>query len=184
MPSSRLHAFIRSDLMKSTVVDERLSSNQHQFCSRENQLATIITHVFPIGYFFVIKSLLCFSSQTQTKMARTKQTPRNPVRDRPIAAVGSDLHSIEGRLPPRPTNQGRASTTPPTTPRPKLKPLMGGKQLRKSIVRKPPCLSTPSTGGIKKPHCYRPGLVALHEIRRYQKSTECLIKRSPFQKLI
>ena len=29
-----------------------------------------------------------------------------------------------------------------------------------------------------------PGMVVLREIRRYQKSTECLIKRSPFQKLI
>ena len=28
-----------SDLMKSTVVDESLSSTQLQFCSRENQLA-------------------------------------------------------------------------------------------------------------------------------------------------
>ena len=27
-------------------------------------------------------------------------------------------------------------------------------------------------------------MVVLREIRRYQKSTECLIKRSPFQKLI
>ena len=27
-------------------------------------------------------------------------------------------------------------------------------------------------------------MVALRKIRRYQKSTECLIKRSPFQKLI
>ena len=27
-------------------------------------------------------------------------------------------------------------------------------------------------------------MVTLREIRRYQKSTECLIKRSPFQKLI
>ena len=27
-------------------------------------------------------------------------------------------------------------------------------------------------------------MVLLREIRRYQKSTECLIKRSPFQKLI
>ena len=35
-----------------------------------------------------------------------------------------------------------------------------------------------------KPHHYRPGLVALHEICWYQKSTECLIKKSPFQKLI
>ena len=32
-----------SDLMKSTVVDESLSSTKLQFCSRENQLATIIT---------------------------------------------------------------------------------------------------------------------------------------------
>ena len=39
-------------------------------------------------------------------------------------------------------------------------------------------------GGIKKPHQYRPGLVALHEIHRYQKSTKCLIKKSPFQKLM
>ena len=43
---------------------------------------------------------------------------------------------------------------------------------------------TTSTGGVKKPHRYRPGMVALREIRRYQKSTECLIKRSPFQQLI
>ena len=27
-------------------------------------------------------------------------------------------------------------------------------------------------------------MVALREIRRYQKSTDCLIKRTPFQKLI
>ena len=39
-------------------------------------------------------------------------------------------------------------------------------------------------GGIRKPHWYRPGLVALHEIYRYQKSTECLITKLPFQKLI
>ena len=38
--------------------------------------------------------------------------------------------------------------------------------------------------GIKKPHQYRPSLVALCEIHRYQKSTKCLIKESPFQKLI
>ena len=40
------------------------------------------------------------------------------------------------------------------------------------------------TGGIKKPHRYRPGMVALREIRWYQRSTENLIKKTPFQKLI
>ena len=36
----------------------------------------------------------------------------------------------------------------------------------------------------KKPHRYRPGTVALREIRRYQKSTELLIRKLPFQRLI
>ena len=36
----------------------------------------------------------------------------------------------------------------------------------------------------KKPHRYRPGTVALREIRRYQKSTELLIRRLPFQRLV
>ena len=43
---------------------------------------------------------------------------------------------------------------------------------------------TSSTGGIKKPHRYHPGLVALHEIHRYQQSTESLIRKTPFNKLI
>ena len=39
-------------------------------------------------------------------------------------------------------------------------------------------------GGIKKPHCYWPGTVALREIRRYQKGTELLIRKAPFQRLV
>jgi histone H3 len=41
----------------------------------------------------------------------------------------------------------------------------------------------PSHGGIKKLHRYRPGTVALREIRRYQKSTDLLIRKLPFQRL-
>jgi histone H3 len=37
---------------------------------------------------------------------------------------------------------------------------------------------------IKKPHRYRPGTVALREIRRYQKSTDLLIRKLPFQRLV
>ncbi|KAL0187517.1 hypothetical protein M9458_014616 [Cirrhinus mrigala] len=44
--------------------------------------------------------------------------------------------------------------------------------------------SAPATGGVKKPHRYRPGTVALLEIRRYQKSTELLIRKLPFQRLV
>ena len=40
------------------------------------------------------------------------------------------------------------------------------------------------TGGVEKPHRYKPGIVALREIRRYQKSTELLIRKLPFQRLV
>ncbi len=39
-------------------------------------------------------------------------------------------------------------------------------------------------GGVKKPHSYRPGTVALREIRRFQKTTELLIKKAPFQRVV
>ena len=42
----------------------------------------------------------------------------------------------------------------------------------------------PCVGGVKKPHRYRPGTVALREIRRYQKGTELLIRKLPFQRLL
>ena len=35
-----------------------------------------------------------------------------------------------------------------------------------------------------KPRRYRPGTVALREIRKYQKSTELLIRKLPFQRLV
>ena len=41
----------------------------------------------------------------------------------------------------------------------------------------------PAEGG-KKPCRYRPGTVTLQEIHRYQKSTELLIRRLPFQRLV
>ena len=39
-------------------------------------------------------------------------------------------------------------------------------------------------GGVKRPHRFRPGTVALREIRKYQKSTELLIRKLPFQRLV
>ncbi|KAK0486975.1 histone H3 [Armillaria luteobubalina] len=65
----------------------------------------------------------------------------------------------------------------------------GGKAPRKQIAAKSAARKTsPSlkaaTGGVKKPHRYRPGTVALREIRRYQKSTDLLIRKLPFQRLV
>ncbi|KAG7157881.1 histone H3-like 13 [Homarus americanus] len=60
----------------------------------------------------------------------------------------------------------------------------GGKAPRKQLATKAARKSAPATGGAKKPHRYRPGTVALREIRRYQKSTELLIRKLPFQRLV
>ena len=60
----------------------------------------------------------------------------------------------------------------------------GGKAPRKALATKAARKSAPATGGVKKPHRYRPGTVALREIRRYQKSTELLLRKLPFQRLV
>ena len=59
-----------------------------------------------------------------------------------------------------------------------------GNKTYKRALSKAASKSAPSMGGLKKPHRFRPGTVALREIKRYQKSTELLIKRLPFQRLV
>ena len=39
-------------------------------------------------------------------------------------------------------------------------------------------------GEVRKPRRYRPGTVALRQIRKYQKSTDLLIRKLPFQRLV
>ncbi|KAL6643044.1 hypothetical protein ACP70R_021225 [Stipagrostis hirtigluma subsp. patula] len=63
----------------------------------------------------------------------------------------------------------------------------GGKAPRKMLrvgVHVAARKTTPAFGGVKKPHRYRPGTVALREIRKYQKTTELLIRKLPFQRLV
>ena len=59
----------------------------------------------------------------------------------------------------------------------------GGKAPRKQLAAKT-VRKTPAAPGAKKAHRFRPGTVALREIRKYQKTTELLIKKAPFQHLV
>ncbi|UMM36459.1 hypothetical protein L5515_008615 [Caenorhabditis briggsae] len=45
-------------------------------------------------------------------------------------------------------------------------------------------MCAPRSGGVKKPFRYRPGTIALREIRQYQRSPELLIRRKPFERLV
>ena len=56
------------------------------------------------------------------------------------------------------------------------------KQLANKAARKTTNLNVPDA--VKKPHRFRPGTVSLREIRKYQKSTELLLRKLPFQRLV
>jgi histone H3/H4 len=60
----------------------------------------------------------------------------------------------------------------------------GGKIPRSSPGEKSVSKNKNSSSEIKKSHRFKPGTVALREIRKYQKSTELLIRRLPFQRLV
>jgi histone H3 len=60
----------------------------------------------------------------------------------------------------------------------------GGKAPPKHLVNKSARKSAQNFSGVKKPHRYRPGTRALMMIRKYQKSTELLLRKLPFIRLI
>jgi histone H3 len=74
-------------------------------------------------------------------------------------------------------------STPPLTPL-RLPYTSAMTWLVKQLATKAARKSAPTAGGVKKPHRYRPGTVALREIRKYQKSTDLLIRKAPFQRLV
>ena len=60
-----------------------------------------------------------------------------------------------------------------------------GKEPRK-MAKVKAAKTAPTEAGVKvrKPHKWRPGTKCLREIRKYQKSTDLLIRKLPFQRLV
>ena len=75
---------------------------------------------------------------------------------------------------PKLPGSGKAPRKPPP-----VKPKKAKKKVQGGVKRQPT-----SQKQQPKPRKYRPGMVALREIRRYQKSTELLIRKLPFQRLV
>lgn len=98
----------------------------------------------------------------------------------------ADKHAPPGMTTP----PGLPQTPPPipATPPPGIVAQHMGKRVARPRVQR---VAEPRgkriTSGpnvTKKPHRYRPGTVALREIRQYQKSTDLLIRKLPFQRLV
>lgn len=88
-------------------------------------------------------------------MVRTKKNPRKSTQ----VASSSNAAQQEATGSNRPRG-GRSSSAPPATP------------------------ATPSSIRQRKPHRFRPGTVALREIRHYQKTVHFLIHPLPFARLV
>jgi histone H3 len=59
-----------------------------------------------------------------------------------------------------------------------------GKAPRKALSKlNQGCLRSVNSG-VHKPHRFRPGSVALREIRKFQKSTDLLFRKLPFARLV
>ena len=80
-------------------------------------------------------------------MARTKRTPKNPQLHRPVMAICKDVQPPRKDIPQAPRKGEK-------------QPRKGGKQPRKYISHKMLRKGIKPTGGLKKPHRYRPGMVA------------------------
>ena len=101
------------------------------------------------------KDSLYFSEMARTKKTARKKTGKTP------------RHRLTPKLPVKTLSAGQAR-----------------KNAAKATLAGQKNLGNLQTGGLKKPMRYRPGTVALREIRRYQKSTELLIRKLPFSRLV
>ena len=128
----------------------------------------------------------------QTVIRARLRTPMNPKPQ----STGEDPEPQLGAVPPKP-GAGRGQPKPGTsqsTPKPgtsksddsiKNKRKRDLQKKKEDAQKKREDALRKNEGGVKKPrHRYRPGTVALREIRRYQKSTELLIRKLPFQRLV
>ena len=123
-------------------------------------------------------------------------TPVNPK----VPSTGEPPEPDPGLLPPGPkrtTGRGSKPALNPGQRTGSLKVIQ--EELRKTIAKKKAAereaqaakaAKAAKKSGMKAPkaakrlHRFRPGTVALKEIRRYQKSTELLIRKLPFQRLV
>jgi hypothetical protein len=69
-------------------------------------------------------------------------------------------------------------TSQKTTPTKTTPKLAAAKKTTPSRAKKA------TTPGVKKPHRFRPGTVALQQIRKYQKMTDLLLRKLPFSRVV
>ena len=110
----------------------------------------------------------------ESKSKGTYHTPRDSLYFSEMACTKKTAHKHTGKRP--------CENLTLKAPRKTLSVAQAQKNVQKAINagKKIPG----GTGGLKRPMRYRPGTVALREIQRYQKTTELLIRKLPFNRLV
>ena len=128
-------------------------------------------------------------------------TPLNPK----VPSTGEPPEPDLGMLPPGPRKTVGGQPKPSTSAQQRLKPKkLSARSVREAQVELKKVLAKKREeehkkaaakaakkggqkapkGGVKKRYRYRPGTLALKQIRQYQKTTELLIRKLPFQHLV
>ena len=128
-------------------------------------------------------------------------TPANPK----VPSTGEPPEPDPGMLPPGPRKTVGGQPKPSTSAQQRLKPKKPSarsvreaqEELKRVLAKKREEERKKAAarmakkdgqkapkGGVKKRYRYRPGTVALKQIRQYQKTTELLIRKLPFQRLV
>ena len=109
-------------------------------------------------------------------------TPLNPK----VSSTGEPPQPDVGILPPGPkkvTGRSKPALNPGQRSG-SIKAHLTGLQKKTAAKAAKKSGAKAPKGGVKKRHRYRPGTLALKQIRQYQKSTELLIRKLPFQRLV
>jgi histone H3 len=109
-------------------------------------------------------------SEGLVEIASKRAEAKNARARSPVRGAGSAWQSGGGVKGP--AKRRRSTNSQRKKPRVRSK-TMGGKGR-----------GAPADGQAKRPHRFRPGTVALREIRRYQKTTDLLIRKLPFRRLV
>ena len=149
----------------------------------------------------VIRTKLQAQEEEQEEQEIGVVTPVNPK----VSSIGETPEPDLGMLPPGPRKTTGGGKPKPSTSSRSVREVQeelrrvlakkkeeeraaraakAAKAAKKSGVKAPKGGMKAPKGGVRKPHRFRPGTVALKKIRSYQKSTDLLIRKMPFQRLV
>lgn len=100
-------------------------------------------------------------------MPRQKVAAKSGKPTSKISVASGAKHSQSSKTKPKPTKTTMSSA--------------GSSAVKNDKARKK---TAPADGGMKKKMRWRPGTVALREIKRYQKATDLLLAKAPFQRFV